>query len=348
MYRLIVNSKDTLFNEHALELKNELVKHNIINEDLEIENYQQLPGGADTTIFEISFKNHPQIYLQRIFRAGVPNKFVEYEYNNQKTLYENGVSVPRTYFQKPTPNTFGRSYFVMDKIEGIILGQKFFQTPNLVEQDVKKFIRELYKIHSIDPGLFSQIPIHNIEENPFALIDRTLSNCNNLVRKFPDDLVELIPLIQWLEENKTKNPCTKLVVIHGDYHPFNVIVNEDNQLIILDWTGINISDFRRELGFTAVLTTLIANQDLITIISNYYEELSGIKVENLDYFMVLGNLFNIVRFYSVARNYDITNENDATRDYFKSVKVFPLFVVDMVQRLCNVELKQIREFFNAD
>ena len=72
-----MKSNDIHSNEHALEIKAELVKQKVISDDMQIETYQQLRGGADTTIFEITFKNHPQKYLQRIIRAGYPYRIAE-------------------------------------------------------------------------------------------------------------------------------------------------------------------------------------------------------------------------------------------------------------------------------
>ena len=56
-----------IINDHVLEVQKELKKHNIIPDDSKLNSYKQLQGGADTTIFEISFKNHSNKYVQRIY-----------------------------------------------------------------------------------------------------------------------------------------------------------------------------------------------------------------------------------------------------------------------------------------
>ena len=84
-----MNSKDLLKSKHALEVQKELVELKIIPEDSELLCYQQLPGGADTTILEVSFQNHSTKFIQRVFRPGASNKAAEFEYTVQKTLYEN-------------------------------------------------------------------------------------------------------------------------------------------------------------------------------------------------------------------------------------------------------------------
>jgi len=245
-----MNTDNILTNRHALEVQEEFKKLNIIPDNSKINSYKQLQGGADTTIFEISFQNHSTKYIQRIFRPHASNQAAEFEYSVQKTLCENKINVPETYMIKLTPNTQERPYFIMEKIEGTRLDQVFNKKPEQLEQLIGKFLQELHKIHSIDPKLFPQIPLSDIQKNPYALIDQILTRRKSVFEKFPSELKELKPVIEWLENNKTNNPCRKLVVIHGDYHPLNIIVQEDLKYQILDWTGAHISDFRMDLGFT--------------------------------------------------------------------------------------------------
>ena len=332
-------------NEPALEVQEELTKHNIIPEDSILSNYRQLQGGADTTIFEISFKNHSKKFVQRIYRPGSSEKHVEFEYNVQKTLFENNVSVPETYLIKLTPNALERPYFVMEKIEGTSLAEIFGNNPDQFEQLLYKYLQELHKIHSVDPSLFSQHTLYDIQKIPYAPIDACLTRRRTFFDKYPDDLQELRPVIDWLEKHKQNNPCEKLVVVHGDYHGQNIIVQENQDFKILDWSNADISDFRRDLGFATVATGSMVGEDLAPMIAGVYEEISGIKVENLNYFMILDNLFNMIRFYSGINNPRITNENEDTMNFFKSVRSYPLYLVEVIKETCNIELNQIEEYF---
>ena len=121
---------DVQSNRHAVELRDDLASEGIIPEDSEITFYEQLHGGADTTIFEIGFRDVSNTYVQRIFRPMVSDAGAEFEYSVQKTLHENGINVPKTYFIKYAPNTYDRPYFVMDKIEGITITEAFQRNPD--------------------------------------------------------------------------------------------------------------------------------------------------------------------------------------------------------------------------
>jgi aminoglycoside phosphotransferase (APT) family kinase protein len=336
---------NTTSNEHALEVRDELIRYNFIPKGLEISSYEPLYGGADTTIFEISFNNHPKKYVQRIFRSEVSEKHAEFEYIVQKTLFDNKVSVPQPFLMKFTPNTLERPYFVMEKIEGPQLAEAFENLPEQFDNLMFKHLLELHKIHLVDSNLFPQLVSFDIQENPFAPIDYLLNRRKSFLEQYPEDLKELKPVFEWLEKHKMDNPCKKLVVVHGDYHGFNIIVQENHDLKILDWTGISISDFRRDLAFATTTLSSMFGKDLSSMVSEIYEQISGIKVENLRYFMVLENIFNLIRFYSGINNPTITHENEDTMNFFKTVKTYPLFLVDFIKETCNVYLHQIKEYF---
>ena len=43
------------------------------------------------------------------------------------------------------------------------------------------------------------------------------------------------------------------VICHGDLHPFNLLVDEHGEMIVLDWTGATIAAPEMDVGFTAAL-----------------------------------------------------------------------------------------------
>jgi aminoglycoside phosphotransferase (APT) family kinase protein len=346
-------NSDDLQNKHAQEVHGELAKHNIIPEDSKLISYKQLQGGADTKIFEIIFHDLTTKYIQRVFRSGASNKAAEFEYSVQKILYENGIKAPKPFLLKPTPNSRERPYFIMEKIEGTPFEQVLDNNPEQFSQLIYKFLQELHKIHTIDQKLFPQIPSPDFQKNPFAPIDQILKHRRLIIEKYPEELNELKPVFEWLENNKTNNPCKKAVVIHGDYHQANIIVQENQEYRILDWTGININDFRMDLGFSAVTIGCFpkyekivgSKKKLTQMIVNTYEQISGSKVENLPYFMILTNTYNLLRLYSIINNPTITNENEQSKNFFKVISEYPLYLAELVKETSNIRLNQIEEYF---
>jgi aminoglycoside phosphotransferase (APT) family kinase protein len=333
-------------NKYAIELQNELVREGIISPDSEIELYAQVQEGTDTTIFEIGFKNHNARYIQRILRPTTSREAAEFEFTNQTILFKNGINVPETYFIKHPPNLYDRTYYVMQKIQGRGLNEILLQNPEKFEEYGNKYIYEMTRIHSIDPRLFPNIPILDIEKNPYAAIDQSLAQVKSRIRRYPKQLAELAKIIDWLDDNKTKSPCEELVVVHGDYHPFNIVVDEQETFQILDWTGINISDFRRDLSFATVVLSGGSGKDFVPMVVSKYEEFIGKEVKNLQYFMILSSVWNLLRWYSGITNPAITGETEETMEFFKSIPEYPLLIVELVKKESGIDLQQIRNYFS--
>ncbi|MCE7743459.1 MAG: phosphotransferase [Candidatus Heimdallarchaeota archaeon] len=337
---------------HTLEVKQELVRIGMLAADSQLISYEQIVGGgSDCHIYELCFENSSIKFIQKVFTSNSDNPYAEFEYSNHKILFENNINVPQPYLLKLTPNTRDRPYFVMEKVEGPRLVEVKGNYPEQYEHLIRKLLQDLYKIHSLDPQLFPKIPLPNIQENPFAPIDRKLERSKKHLDKYPKDLKELIPVHEWLEKNKTNYPCEHLAVVHGDYHSFNILVTEDKDFKILDWNDVVISDFRMDVAYTATSESYTsktqssenrmkrANQ-----IVGVYEEISKNKVEGLPYFMVLNSTFNLIRLYSMINNTSITGENEETKKFFISVYDYFLFLADIIEINCNVELTQLRIF----
>jgi len=340
--------------DHALEVQQELMTLGVITTDSQLISYDQIIcGGSDCHIYELCFEKPIIKFIQKVFTGNEDNPWAEFEYSNLKILYENNINVPQPYFLKLTPNTRDRPYLVMEKVDGPRLIDEKEAYPELYEHLTRKLVQELYKIHTLDPQLFPKILLPNIQENPFAPIERKLERSKKYLGKYPEELKELIPVHEWLEKNKTNYPCEKLAVVHGDYHSFNILVTEDKDFKILDWNDVVIGDFRMDVAYTATTESYTSktqsSEDRMkraNQIVGIYEKISKNKVEGLHYFMILSSTFNRIRLYSMINNPDITGENEETVNFFKSVKDYFLFLADLVKETCNIELNQIKEYFD--
>ncbi|MHA1992822.1 MAG: hypothetical protein ACXACX_16655, partial [Candidatus Hodarchaeales archaeon] len=68
------------------------------------------------------------------------------------------------------------------------------------------------------------------------------------------------------------------------------------------------------------------------------------KVNNIDYFMILSALYNLLRCYSALTNPEITNENEITKNMFMNVlKSYVQYVVNLVRKITGIQLKTLKE-----
>jgi aminoglycoside phosphotransferase (APT) family kinase protein len=345
---------------HALEVKEELVKLGVITDETSLINYNQMSGGgAACILFELCFENPSKKFIQKIDPYNnTSDQFEDYEinsrfeYNNLKTLFENGFDVPQPYFLKLAPNTRNLPYFVMEKVEGLRLVEVKGKNPDQYEQLIEKLLKALFKIHSLNPQLFPSFTIEELQKDPYASIEEKLRIHKIYLKGYPEELKELVPVVEWLEKNKINYPCEKLVVTHGDFHSFNIIVEENKTFKILDWGSLALRDFRMDVSYTATTESYFDEDQTfedrmkrVSLIVSIYEKISGRKIEGLDYFMILGCIFNLIRLYGAINNPNITGVKEEDVAFFHTVKDYFLFCAYFIREICNVELRQIGEYF---
>ncbi len=353
----------SLKHNHAFEVQQELAKLGLIEADSRLVSYDQISGGGATgTIFELCFENPSVKFIQKIDNYDMGGDEREeyeinfkFEYIQLKTLFENGLSVPQPYFLKLVPNTRNLPYYVMEKVEGLRLVEVKERNPDQYEQLMEKLLVKLYEIHNLAPQLFQPIPIDDVQKNPYASIDNKLKVFKIYLDGYPEELKEIKPIYVWLEKNKTHYPCEKLVVTHGDYHSFNIIVQRNQEFKTIDWGSLSLRDFRTDVAYTATTESYFDKEQTfedrmarVSLIANIYEKISGQKIDGLVYFIVLTSAFNLIRLYSQINNPKMTGENEDTKEFFMQVSDYFLFLTYIIEKTCKIELKQIKEYFKVE
>jgi aminoglycoside phosphotransferase (APT) family kinase protein len=98
------------------------------------------------------------------------------------------------------------------------------------------------------------------------------------------------PILAWLEDNKP--PSDHYALLHGDYHPDNVIARMGEVAAIVDWEGVSIGDAAYDVCWPPLLFRLFglpeewsdrAGRSFL----RYYEEAAGRELRNIDFYQVL-------------------------------------------------------------
>jgi len=218
------------------ELIQELKNHFSEQKRYRIEGVERLEG-ADTVTFGFVFhygKEKKNLIL-RIFRS-ITDK-AERGFYTLEALYSANLPVPKPYLWKKDSPNISKSYLIMERISGTLLADSFFETQDKNERIslMHLFIRELVKLHQFKwKNQFSFISRPNIENDPYFFVNRIIEFPKQMIKKYK--IIELEPLIIWLEEHKQK--CEEIVLLHGDYHMNNVIITPDRKLVVIDWADI--------------------------------------------------------------------------------------------------------------
>lgn len=147
----------------------------------------------------------------------------------------------------------GRALMVMDLAEGgPLLGgldgvAAIAKMPTLARRLPTVLAEVLARLHDLETGPIMQ----RVEATgtPRPDIDSMLDHLRSTAEQL--DRPALAAVATWLANHRpTAEPK---VACHGDMHPFNVLVDEDGQPTVLDWSAAVIAPAGYDLGFTSLM-----------------------------------------------------------------------------------------------
>ncbi len=155
----------------------------------------------------------------------------------------------------------GRWGLVSEHIEGIPLNKLMEEHPEKEEEYLNLFVDTQMKI------LSNSVPLLNRIKDKFR---RKLSNAINI------DENTKYELMQRLEGMKNH---TKLC--HGDFNPSNVIIKDDGQVYVIDWSHVTQGNASADAARTFLLFSIEGKNELAEKYINLFSEKSGIEKTNI-------------------------------------------------------------------
>jgi aminoglycoside phosphotransferase (APT) family kinase protein len=208
------------------------------------------------------------------------------EFEGLQRLLATGYPVPRVYILERDNSPFGKPFLLMERIGGEMLWSLIDRsTPRQVEALLTRFCELLVHLHSLDWRDFVPANEHKAYEGEYSCADRFLSWMDAIRNSFPD-LNAFTPIFDWLNTHRDEARCSRLAPVHWDFHPGNLIIQPDESLVVIDWTQIQVTDLRFDLGWTLLLTGAHIGDDARNFILGEYQRLSETQVENLAFFDV--------------------------------------------------------------
>ena len=155
----------------------------------------------------------------------------------------------------------GRWGLVSEHIEGIPLNKLMEEHPEKEEEYLNLFVDTQMKI------LSNSVPLLNRIKDKFR---RKLSNAINI------DENTRYELMQRLEGMKNH---TKLC--HGDFNPSNVIIKDDGEVYVIDWSHVTQGNASADAARTFLLFSIEGKSELAEKYINLFSEKSGITKANI-------------------------------------------------------------------
>lgn len=258
-------------------------------QNIYITDFTELVDGWETKIYSFSLHYQhkdllkKQEYVIRFFFGDEQNQQVEREFNTMALVREQRLLVPQGVLYQSQSSLFGQAFIVMDKILGPTMADLIYP---LNKEDTQDQLTEMAivftKLHRIPPETIFPI-IEGMQEN---YLTGQLEKMEATIKKY--QIEEFEPLYDILQYGLLDVGQAHLTIIHNDYHPQNILVQEDSgRYFTIDWSFAEIGDFRLDLAWTIFLIGTIVGTKYRAGFLKSYENARGIKIRHLVYFETL-------------------------------------------------------------
>ncbi|RLI10073.1 hypothetical protein DRO42_02505 [Candidatus Bathyarchaeota archaeon] len=273
--------------------------------NIEVHNLKRVTGGWENEIYSFTLRyeegreRRREDLILRIYPGNdAPQKSAR-EFGVMKRLHEVGFPVPRVLHLEMNSSLLGRPFIIMEKIDGRLLSSVFLASPPERRRELMTLFCKLFvDLHALDWRPFARFILGDAPPyeaaDPHAFIKRKLSQMRRSIDHFRKHDFDAV--LEWLEAGSADVPCTRLSLIHGDYHPENMLLREDGAPFVIDWGAVDIADFRSDLAWTILLTSTYGGPEMREVILCEYERISGQGIEQIEYFEVMAifrRLFDI-------------------------------------------------------
>lgn len=232
------------------------------------------------------------------------------EFNVQSAVSKAFSKVPIMFGFSDDEGVLGSDFYLMEKMEGVILNFKEAKKRNIAVKDYKtianSWLDTLVALHKVD---YKAIGLGNLGK-PEGYVERQVTNWGKqYVKAKTADVPAAEIVMNWMHEHQPKkyDHC----LIHNDFKYDNVVFKDDSWqevAAVLDWEMATLGDPLMDLGTSLGYWTVASDHDFVkqgipspTIfegnpirseIATMYAEKSGRKIDNLVFYYVFG-LFKI-------------------------------------------------------
>lgn len=286
-----------------------------------------------------------------------PNGAVKYghdmsrEFKVLKGLNKGFEKAPKAHLFTNDIDIIGAPFYIMEKIEGIILSRKEANIRNICAEDYQKiacnWLDTFVELHELD---YKKMGLEDLGK-PNGYVERQVKNWSKqYLRAATEEIPESYKIMEWLVKNQPSTHTYSL--IHNDYKYDNVVFKNNSWKeikAILDWEMCTLGDPLMDFGTSLAYWTMESDHAMILDGLNYptskpgnpgrmelvemYGEKSGKKINDLVFYYVYG-LFKIA--VIVQQIYFRYDKGLTTNEKFKDLN-------KMTNLMCTIGWQSIQK-----
>jgi aminoglycoside phosphotransferase (APT) family kinase protein len=218
------------------------------------------------------------------------------EFRALSLLRKMGYPVPRVDHHEPSTSPFGHPFLIMEAVPGRSMWQPMFHAlPWDQRRRLRQFCALFARLHALDWRPYVPHPEAFEPGGDYSVTERELSLWRPVFEAIP--IAGFQSNLQWLTAHQRDVPSSRASLIHWDFHPNNILLQKGGKAVVIDWTSLDISDYRFDLAWTIMLITSFEGDRWRKTILREYERQAGHRVEDMEFFDACAG---VRRLYSVA------------------------------------------------
>lgn len=269
---------------------------------------KQFPGGHSNLTYLVNFDNR-ELVIRRP-PHGTKAKTAHdmgREYNILSALHPVYPYCPKPLAYTEDESVMGCTFYVMERLRGVVLRKTLPSGITFSSEQAlalcRKIVETQYELHSVD---YKKAGLENFGK-PEGYVQRQVEGWSKRYRNArTPDAPDCEDVMAWLAD-KMSGESGITSVIHNDFKLDNVVLDPENAtniIGVLDWEMATIGDPIMDLGCSMAywlekgdpeemeamrfmppeIQAVMSRQEVV----DYYSELSGVKVENFDFYYVFG------------------------------------------------------------
>ena len=205
--------------------------------------------GLDTYIYRFQLAGDglgsgwEQPLILRIFAAPHQEEKARRETAVQEFLSRAGFPAPLPLLVRGADNDLGLPFMIMERVPGSPMLDRF-KNPLAIPGLLRRMADLQVRLHRLP-----------LDGSPLSyegpLVDRRLAEVRELVERF--GLSELAEPLAWIEEHRDVVAAEEPAMLHNDFHPLNVMLSDEGEMHVLDWSDAAVGDRHHDLARTLAL-----------------------------------------------------------------------------------------------
>lgn len=185
--------------------------------------------------------------ILRVYPGDDDAEKAEREAAIQRFVADQGYPAPRPLLLETDERHLGRPFMIMERSAGLPLLERVAGNP-------------IASLRAADTLADAQVALHRlpVEGCPLPsdgpLIERYLSDLSAAATRFGLTLTgEMQQGFAWLKSNKDIVIEEETSLCHGDFHPLNLLVDDEGGLALIDWPGAMLGDRHYDVANSLII-----------------------------------------------------------------------------------------------